>query len=73
MNETKSGSSAPHLGGADLFDLAVIKKYDKAGPRYTSYPTAPMFHDGVGHRAYAETLKLAAKADAPLSLYIHIP
>ncbi|HKI60823.1 MAG TPA: oxygen-independent coproporphyrinogen III oxidase, partial [Mariprofundaceae bacterium] len=46
---------------------------DKAGPRYTSYPTAPMFHDGVGHRAYAETLKLAAKADAPLSLYIHIP
>jgi len=73
MNETITGSGASHLGGADLFDLAMIRKYDKAGPRYTSYPTAPMFHDGVGHRAYAETLKSAARADAPLSLYIHVP
>jgi len=73
MNELKPGFGASQLGGADLFDLAVIKKYDKAGPRYTSYPTAPMFHDGVGHHAYAETLAKAAKADAPLSLYIHIP
>ncbi|SMN14755.1 Coproporphyrinogen III oxidase, oxygen-independent [uncultured Candidatus Thioglobus sp.] len=26
-----------------LFDLALIKKYDRSGPRYTSYPTANNF------------------------------
>jgi oxygen-independent coproporphyrinogen-3 oxidase len=62
-----------HLGGADLFDLDLIKKHDKAGPRYTSYPTAPMFHAGTDSSVYADTLKKVANEDAPLSLYIHIP
>jgi oxygen-independent coproporphyrinogen-3 oxidase len=26
-------------------DLAKLKKYDKPGPRYTSYPTAPHFNE----------------------------
>jgi len=64
---------ASQLGGADLFDLEIIKKYDKAGPRYTSYPTAPMFHTGIGAADYEATLKRVADDDAPLSLYIHIP
>jgi oxygen-independent coproporphyrinogen-3 oxidase len=68
-----TANSASQLGGADLFDLAVIKKYDKAGPRYTSYPTAPMFHTGIGPEDYEATLKRVASDDAPLSLYIHIP
>jgi len=68
-----TADSASRLGGADLFDLTVIKKYDKAGPRYTSYPTAPMFHDGIGASDYEATLKRVASDDAPLSLYIHIP
>ncbi len=59
--------------GAELFDLDLIKKHDKAGPRYTSYPTAPMFHDGIGSSVYATTLKKVATDEAPLSLYIHIP
>ena len=59
--------------GAELFDLDLIKKHDKAGPRYTSYPTAPMFHDGIGLSVYATTLKKVATDEAPLSLYIHIP
>ncbi len=73
MTETSSVSSASQLGGADLFDLDIIKKYDKAGPRYTSYPTAPMFHTGIGADDYTATLKRVAGDDAPLSLYIHIP
>ncbi len=68
-----TANSASRLGGADLFDLAVIKKYDKAGPRYTSYPTAPMFHAGIGAADYEATLRRVAADDAPLSLYIHIP
>jgi len=59
--------------GSELFNLELIKKHDKAGPRYTSYPTAPMFHDGVGSSVYASTLQKVATDDAPLSLYIHIP
>ncbi|PIW47936.1 MAG: oxygen-independent coproporphyrinogen III oxidase [Zetaproteobacteria bacterium CG12_big_fil_rev_8_21_14_0_65_54_13] len=73
MTNKYRDNSASQLGGADLFDLAVIKKYDKAGPRYTSYPTAPMFHTGIGSADYAATLKRVADDNAPLSLYIHIP
>ena len=68
-----TAKGASQLGGADLFDLSMIRKYDKAGPRYTSYPTAPMFHAGVGALDYASTLERVADDDAPLSLYIHIP
>lgn len=41
-------------------------------PRYTSYPTAAEFHDGVG-RAEMEQALDAVPADAALSLYVHIP
>ncbi len=69
-------TSSPHssgAGAASLFNLDLIKKYDQAGPRYTSYPTAPMFHEGINGAVYAETLEKAGKADGPLSIYIHIP
>jgi oxygen-independent coproporphyrinogen-3 oxidase len=69
----KPAKGASRLGGADLFDLGMIKKYDKAGPRYTSYPTAPMFHAGIGAEDYTATLKRVADDETPLSLYIHIP
>ncbi|MDQ6952867.1 MAG: oxygen-independent coproporphyrinogen III oxidase [Mariprofundaceae bacterium] len=51
----------------------MIQKYDKAGPRYTSYPTAPMFHSAINADVYAKTLNDVAQSDIPLSLYIHIP
>ncbi|RME82071.1 MAG: oxygen-independent coproporphyrinogen III oxidase, partial [Zetaproteobacteria bacterium] len=57
----------------DLFDWELIRKYDRPGPRYTSYPTAPMFHAGIGPSEYDAALRRAAKLDAPLSLYVHIP
>ncbi len=71
MSSIQQGAS--RMGGADLFDLELIRKYDKAGPRYTSYPTAPMFHDGIGPQEYRATLARIAGADAPLSLYVHVP
>ena len=41
-------------------------------PRYTSYPTAPHFHEGVGAQQYEEWLSTLG-AEHTLSLYFHIP
>jgi oxygen-independent coproporphyrinogen-3 oxidase len=53
----------------------LLKRFDKPGPRYTSYPTAVEFHPGVGATDYRDKLAEAnaAGADAPLSLYMHLP
>ena len=62
-----------------VFDLELIKKYDKSGPRYTSYPTAVQFHEGFAEQEYrkwaAWTNEQSQKAPSPtpLSLYFHIP
>lgn len=45
---------------------------EKPAPRYTSYPTAPFFHDGVGEADYIGTLGRIGAND-PVSLYFHIP
>ncbi len=49
-----------------------LEKYDRLVPRYTSYPTAPHFSDWVTPDDYAAWLA-AMPADAPLSLYLHVP
>lgn len=41
-------------------------------PRYTSYPTAPHFHEGVTADTYADWLS-AVTPDNTLSLYLHVP
>lgn len=52
----------------------LLGKYDKAGPRYTSYPTAPHFLSGFGADSYAERLAEASQRDdEPLSMYVHLP
>ena len=35
-----------------LFDSELIRRYDKAGPRYTSYPTALQFHNDFDEAEY---------------------
>ncbi len=56
-----------------IFDLELIKRYDKSGPRYTSYPTAVQFHDGFGEAEYQRHAAQSNAAGGPLSLYFHIP
>ncbi len=51
----------------------LIKKYDRPGPRYTSYPTAPEWKDDFKGPQYAEHLARAEKAGGPLSMYVHLP
>jgi oxygen-independent coproporphyrinogen-3 oxidase len=50
----------------------LVGKYDKRIPRYTSYPTAPHFHAGVGASDYRAWL-WELSASEPLSLYLHVP
>ncbi len=52
----------------------LLDRYDKPGPRYTSYPTAVEFSESFEPTAYAECLGTAAeRPDDPLSLYVHLP
>jgi oxygen-independent coproporphyrinogen-3 oxidase len=57
------------------FDRALVEKYDRPGPRYTSYPTAPQFHQAFAMDDYQSAAEASNRAIAPkpLSLYIHIP
>lgn len=55
------------------FDLELIRKYDRSGPRYTSYPTAVEFHDGFGEAQFKAAMARGNEAGRPLSLYFHIP
>ncbi|HRN27143.1 MAG TPA: oxygen-independent coproporphyrinogen III oxidase [Ignavibacteriaceae bacterium] len=56
-------------------DLTKFKKYDKPGPRYTSYPTAPQFNENFTHEDYLnEIVKTNYGVNLPdLSLYFHLP
>lgn len=62
-----------------IFDEELIKRYDKAGPRYTSYPTAVQFHEGINldsYRTFCEKSNEESRQllqPKPLSLYFHIP
>jgi len=58
-----------------IVDLELIRRLDKNGPRYTSYPTADRFIEAFNAESYKEWV---AKREIggiarPLSLYIHIP
>ncbi len=55
------------------WDADLIRRYDLAGPRYTSYPTAVQFHDDIGPFDLLHALRDSRKARRPLSLYVHVP
>lgn len=55
------------------FDPSLIRKYDRPGPRYTSYPTAPHFSTTFGRCQYSNLLAASVHGAKPLSLYVHIP
>lgn len=56
-------------------DQELLKKYDRAGPRYTSYPTAPQFSGEFGGADFMRAVRRSSEAepDKPLSLYFHLP
>ena len=58
------------------FSEELIRRFDKLGPRYTSYPTADKFHAGFAEANYIEYLAQrnnTANNNPPLSIYVHLP
>ena len=55
------------------WDAGLIRRYDAAGPRYTSYPTAVQFNERIGSFDLLHALRESRKALRPLSLYVHVP
>ncbi|HJV79623.1 oxygen-independent coproporphyrinogen III oxidase [Noviherbaspirillum sp.] len=53
----------------------LIRKFDKLGPRYTSFPTADRFNAGFTDQTYHTYLAQRAegRANPPLSIYLHLP
>lgn len=62
-------SSFKHL------DVDILKKFNQPGPRYTSYPTAPVFSDKFTSEDFKREIVETNSADsrAPISLYYHFP
>src|SRR5712692_4223882 len=50
-----------------------LAKYNRPGPRYTSYPTAPVWNDAFGPEDLVKVHEEAERAKTPVSLYMHIP
>ena len=71
MLSTKVPDFDPFL----VFDKSLIKRYDKAGPRYTSYPTAVQFSESFSTGDYLLAIQKSNEGTPPkpLSLYFHIP
>ncbi|MDH3521045.1 MAG: oxygen-independent coproporphyrinogen III oxidase [Myxococcales bacterium] len=54
--------------------LEVLPRYTTEGPRYTSYPTAPVWTESYGPEDFRSDLAQAdADASDGLSLYVHVP
>ncbi|MFO7975207.1 MAG: oxygen-independent coproporphyrinogen III oxidase [Candidatus Hydrogenedentota bacterium] len=52
----------------------LLMRYDRPGPRYTSYPTVPAWSDTFTETEYRACLARAvSRSNEPLSLYVHIP
>src|SRR3989338_236582 len=63
-----------HIDGQEVVvTKELVEKYNQAGPRYTSYPTAPNWNDHFGPNEFLGRLKETNKKEKSLSLYFHLP
>jgi hypothetical protein len=66
-----SGRRVCHEANMTQRDTALVLA-ERSAPRYTSYPTAPHFHQGIGPQEAADWLADLPES-ASLSLYLHVP
>lgn len=65
----------PHAALAWNFDPELLRRYDRPGPRYTSYPTAPHFGTDFGGAELRRAIirSQSRRSGRALSLYVHVP
>jgi oxygen-independent coproporphyrinogen-3 oxidase len=63
------------MSSSTIFNADLLRRYDRPGPRYTSYPTAPHFHAGFGETELRDAAAASNGDPIPrrLSLYVHVP
>jgi oxygen-independent coproporphyrinogen III oxidase len=69
----ENASNTARWGGDFRVTPELLARYDRPGPRYTSYPTAPVWNDAFGPADLEAAHADAERAAAPASLYVHIP
>jgi oxygen-independent coproporphyrinogen-3 oxidase len=69
-----SANPQSQLNRADFqISEEFLAKYNRPGPRYTSYPTAPVWNDAFGPQDLEGVFADADRAGRSISLYLHIP
>ncbi|MBA4356059.1 MAG: oxygen-independent coproporphyrinogen III oxidase, partial [Novosphingobium sp.] len=54
-----------------IFEL--VERLDTRGPRYTSYPTVPVWKPGLPAAAYTDSLRRLGAEGEPIAVYLHLP
>ena len=76
INATHSGAvQYAAMSLTVMLNPDLVARYDRSGPRYTSYPPATVFHQDFDETAYraAAARSNDQQRPRPLSLYFHIP
>lgn len=68
-----SSPNTSNVSHSIQWDEDLIRRHDLAGPRYTSYPTAPQFRQDYGQAQWLQAVEQSNQSARPLSLYFHIP
>src|SRR6201981_1022261 len=73
MNPTRATENQIEKLEIGQISDAALEKYNRPGPRYTSYPTAPVWKDDFGPEDFEKYCARAEERATPVSLYMHIP
>lgn len=71
----KDGTTKTRQSDLRRLPAEFLERYNRQGPRYTSYPTAPEWRDMSDDGPFREKVREDAgtKPSSPISLYFHIP
>jgi oxygen-independent coproporphyrinogen-3 oxidase len=51
----------------------LVERYERAGPRYTSYPPIPRWSGSFGEADYRAALADCGTSADPVAIYVHLP
>jgi len=73
MGTSAETNATGAMNGIGQISDHFLEKYNRPGPRYTSYPTAPVWKDDFGPDDLEQCFAAADERATPVSLYMHIP